>query len=110
MKMIFLKKQLKIYKKFFNKIMKQFLYNPENPSKAFDVYINKNPKNTIPIKYKTVEKAKLEITRYKLWLFCQIESHRHARVLPSTPLERSVSAQCFQTGGRAVACFAQKIF
>jgi hypothetical protein len=26
---------------------KHFLFNPENPKKSFNVYINKNPKNTI---------------------------------------------------------------
>ena len=34
---------------------KQFLYNPNNPKKSFDVYIDKNPKDTINIKYKTLE-------------------------------------------------------
>ena len=34
---------------------KQFLYNPNDPSKSFDVYIDKNPKDTIPIKYTTVK-------------------------------------------------------
>jgi hypothetical protein len=38
-----------------NKTKKQFLYNPNNPKKSFDVYIDKNPKDTIPIKYTTVE-------------------------------------------------------
>jgi len=38
-----------------NKTKKQFLFNPENPDKSFDVYIDKNPKDTIPIKYKTLE-------------------------------------------------------
>tara|TARA_B110001450_G_scaffold146406_1_gene136836 strand:+ start:19575 stop:20657 length:1083 start_codon:yes stop_codon:yes gene_type:complete len=32
---------------------KQFLFNPKKPKKSFDVYIDKNPKDTIPIKYKT---------------------------------------------------------
>ena len=32
---------------------KQFLFNPKNQKKSFDVYIDKNPKDTIPIKYKT---------------------------------------------------------
>ena len=32
---------------------KQFLFNPKNPKKSFDVYIDKNPKDTISIKYKT---------------------------------------------------------
>ena len=38
-----------------NKTKKQFLYNPNNPKKSFDVYIDKNPKDTIHIKYKTTE-------------------------------------------------------
>ena len=40
------------------KSKKQFLYNPDNPKKAFDVYIDKNPKDTIPIKYKTLQDVK----------------------------------------------------
>jgi hypothetical protein len=28
-----------------------YLYNPNNPKKSFDVYIDKNPRDTIPIKY-----------------------------------------------------------
>jgi len=34
---------------------KRFLYNPDNPKKSFDVYIDKNPKDTIHIKYTTVD-------------------------------------------------------
>ena len=34
-----------------NKTKKQFLYNPNNPKKRFDVYIDKNPNDTIPLKY-----------------------------------------------------------
>jgi lipoprotein-anchoring transpeptidase ErfK/SrfK len=30
-----------------NKTIKQFLYNPNDPNKSFDVYIDKNPKDTI---------------------------------------------------------------
>ena len=37
---------------------KQFLYNPNDPSKSFDVYIDKNPKDTIHIKYTTVKDVK----------------------------------------------------
>jgi hypothetical protein len=33
------------------KTQKRFLYNPNNPAKSFDVYIDKNPKDTIHIKY-----------------------------------------------------------
>ena len=38
-----------------NKDKRQFLYNPNDPKKSFDVYIDKNPKDTIPIAYTTVE-------------------------------------------------------
>ena len=37
---------------------KQFLYNPHNPKKSFDVYIDKNPNDTIHIKYTTTEDVK----------------------------------------------------
>tara|TARA_Y100000389_G_scaffold6251_2_gene6007 strand:- start:7268 stop:9010 length:1743 start_codon:yes stop_codon:yes gene_type:complete len=37
---------------------KQFLFNPDSPKKSFDVYIDKNPKDTIPIKYTTVKDVK----------------------------------------------------
>lgn len=42
---------------------KQFLFNPNNPSKSFDVYIDKNPKDTIPIKYKTIKDVKNTIQK-----------------------------------------------
>ena len=41
-----------------NKTQKTFLFNPENPDKSFDVYIDKNPKDTIPIKYTTISDVK----------------------------------------------------
>ena len=37
---------------------KQFLYNPNDPKKSFDVYIDKNPADTLPIKYTTVDDVK----------------------------------------------------
>ena len=41
-----------------NKTYKNFLFNPNNPKKSFNVYIDKNPKNTIPIKYTTITDVK----------------------------------------------------
>ena len=41
----------------------EFLYNPNDPKKSFDVYIDKNPNDTIPIKYKTVEDVKHTIKK-----------------------------------------------
>jgi len=34
-----------------NKTKKQFLFNPDNPKKSFDVYIDKNPTDTINIQH-----------------------------------------------------------
>ena len=42
---------------------KQFLFNPNNPKKSFDVYIDKNPKDTIHIKYKTLQDVKSTIKK-----------------------------------------------
>ena len=41
----------------------QFLYNPNDPKKSFDVYIDKNPNDTIPIKYKTLNDVKNTINK-----------------------------------------------
>ena len=41
---------------------KRFLYHPDNPNKSFDVYIDKNPSNTIPIHYKTLVDVQNTIT------------------------------------------------
>jgi len=40
---------------------RKFLYNPNDPKKSFDVYIDKNPRDTIHIKYKTVDDVKTTI-------------------------------------------------
>ena len=42
---------------------KTFLYNPNDPKKSFDVYIDKNPKDTIPIKYRTYTDTKNTIRK-----------------------------------------------
>ena len=54
-------RRIKNYTK--NKTRKSFLFNPENPKKSFDVYIDKNPKDTIPIKYTSLSDVKNTIRR-----------------------------------------------
>ena len=44
-----------------NQTLKKFLFNPKNPKKSFDVYIDKNPNNTISIQYKTIDDVKKTI-------------------------------------------------
>ena len=46
-----------------NNTKKQFLYNPDDPKKSFDVYIDKDPSDTIPIKYTTIDDVKNTIKR-----------------------------------------------
>jgi hypothetical protein len=53
----------KKYKKRENGKTRKFLYNPNDPKKSFDVYIDKNPRDTIHIKYKTVDDVKATIRK-----------------------------------------------
>jgi hypothetical protein len=46
-----------------NKKTKSYKFNPNSKKKSFDVYIDKNPKDTIPIKYKTVKDVKATIRK-----------------------------------------------
>ena len=59
-----------------NKI--NFLYNPNNPKKSFDVYIDKNPKDTIHIKYKTLDDVKNTIL--KLETLYKNKKYTHKRI------------------------------
>jgi hypothetical protein len=62
-----------------NKTKKQrFLFNPTNPKKSFDVYIDKNPKDTIHIKYTTVEDV--ENTIDKLEKLYKNKKYTHKRI------------------------------
>ena len=57
---------------------KQFLYNPNNPKKSFDVYIDKNPSDTINIKYTTVNDVKKTIK--KLESLYKKNKYSHKRI------------------------------
>ena len=61
-----------------NKTKKQFLFNPENPKKSFDVYIDKNPSDTINIKYTTLEDVKNTID--KLEKLYKNKKYTHKRI------------------------------
>ena len=57
---------------------KTFLYNPDDPKKSFDVYIDKNPKDTIPIKYTTIDDVKKTIR--KLERLYRQKKYPHKRI------------------------------
>jgi hypothetical protein len=56
----------------------QFLFNPNDPKTSFDVYIDKNPKDTIPIRYKTVDDVKETIE--KLEKLYKDKKYLHKRI------------------------------
>lgn len=61
-----------------NSNKKTFLYNPDDPHKSFDVYINKRPEDTIPIKYSTVDDVKKTIR--KLESHFKKKEYSHKRI------------------------------
>jgi len=61
-----------------SKTKKKFLYNPNNPKKSFDVYIDKNPKDTIHIKYTTTQDVKNTID--KLEKLYKNKKYSHKRI------------------------------
>ena len=60
------------------KTRKRFLYNPGDPKKSFDVYIDKNPRDTIHIKYTTVDDVKTTIR--KLEKLYKDKKYTHKRI------------------------------
>ena len=56
----------------------RFLYNPDNPKLSFDVYIDKNPNDTITIKYTTCDDIKNTIK--KLEKLYKTKKYPHKRI------------------------------
>jgi hypothetical protein len=61
-----------------NSKTRKFLYHPDDPKKSFDVYIDKNPRDTIHIKYKTVDDVKTTIR--KLERLYKDKKYTHKRI------------------------------
>jgi len=57
---------------------RKFLFNPQNPDKSFDVYVDKNPKDTIPIKYTSINDVKHTI--HKLEKLYKAKEYSHKRI------------------------------
>ena len=57
---------------------REFFFNPKDPKKSFDVYKDKNPKDTISIKYKTLADTKQTIR--KLETLYKGGSRTHKRI------------------------------
>jgi hypothetical protein len=61
-----------------NKTKKQFLYNPDDPKRSFDVYIDKNQNDTIHIKYTTLDDVRNTIN--KLEKLYKSKKYSHKRI------------------------------
>ena len=57
---------------------RRYYFNNNSPKKSFDVYIDKNPKDTIPIKYKTLDDVKHTIN--KLERLFKTKKYSHKRI------------------------------
>ena len=56
----------------------QFIYNPNDPKRCFDVYIDKDPSDTINIKYSTIDDIKKTIR--KLERLYKTKKYSHKRI------------------------------
>ena len=65
-------------KRNFKNKTRKFLYNPNNPDKSFDVYIDKDPSDTISIKYTTLDDVKNTIK--KLEKLYKNKKYTHKRI------------------------------
>lgn len=62
----------------YSKKYSKYKYNKGSKSKSFDVYLDKNPKDTIPIKYKTITDVKKTIR--KLERLFKSKKYSHKRI------------------------------
>ena len=62
----------------YSKKYSSYHYNKGSKSKSFDVYLDKNPKDTIPIKYKTLSDVKSTIR--KLERLFKSKKYTHKRI------------------------------
>jgi hypothetical protein len=62
----------------YSKKYSKYKYNKGSKSKSFDVYLDKNPKDTIPIKYKTITDVKKTIR--KLERLFKSKKYTHKRI------------------------------
>jgi hypothetical protein len=97
----------KINKKYKNKTKKQFLFNPKNPKKSFDVYIDKNPKDTINIKYTSVKDV--ENTIDKLEKLYKSKKYTHKRIW-QVGMIMKVRLEVLQTKKQKQYALANKYF
>lgn len=58
--------------------MREYFFNPNDPKKSYDVYIDKDPSDTISIKYTTIQDVKSTIK--KLEMLYKTDQYPHKRI------------------------------
>ena len=83
----------------------QYFFNPNNPKLSFDVYINKNPSDTISIKYTTLEDVsntikklerlfkKQEYTHKRIWQVAMIMKVRLDVIKKNSPHIKNINSR-----------------
>ena len=99
----------RIHKKISNnlKTKKRFLYNPTNQKKSFDVYIDKTPKDTIHIKYKTTQDVKNTID--KLETLYKAKRYTHKRIWQVAMIMK-VRLEVLKNKKTRTICYIKNIF
>jgi hypothetical protein len=107
-----IKKRIQQKRSINSKTKKKFLYNPNNPNKSFDVYIDKNPKDTIHIKYSTTQDVKNTIdkleklykdkkyTHKRIWQVGMIMKVRLEALKNKKPEQYAISKKYFEFLGK----------
>ena len=87
------------------KTKQQYFFNPNNPKLSFDVYINKNPSDTISIKYTTIEDInntikklerlfkKQEYTHKRIWQVAMIMKVRLDVIKKNSPHIKNINSR-----------------
>ena len=87
------------------KLKQQYFFNPNNPKLSFDVYINKNPSDTISIKYTTLEDVtntikkleklfkKQEYTHKRIWQVAMIMKVRLDVIKKNSPHIKNINSR-----------------
>jgi uncharacterized protein (DUF2237 family) len=74
----YLQHKLQTRKKGGKRTRRKFLFNPNNPKTSFNVYTDKNPHDTIPIHYRTLDDVKNTIE--KLEKLYKAKKYPHRRI------------------------------
>ncbi len=73
---------------------KEFFFNPKNPKKSFDIYKDKNPQDTVPIKYSSKKEVQDTVKKIeKLYKQGKIDHRRAVQIAMILMLRTRIIAE-----------------